>query len=87
MPAPDRGLTVNQAAISAPMLAPAEGSGNLRLFLLAYAATLVIGGLALFAFFQLRSGGSSESLSPVSGPGIVAAMPAGGPDLPAGAQP
>ncbi|MEL6984330.1 MAG: hypothetical protein AAFO29_18025 [Actinomycetota bacterium] len=78
--APDRGLSANPVAIPPPTLAPSEGSGNLRLFLLAYAVTLVVGGLALFAFFQLRSGESDEGLGPVSGPGTAAEVSTVPPD-------
>lgn len=38
-----------------------SGSGNLRLFVLAYAATLVIGGVLLFLFLQLRSGDGGDT--------------------------
>lgn len=56
---PDRRLSVPHAAMGPQSMAP-EGSGNLRLFLLAYATTLVLGGLALFVFFQLRADDSAD---------------------------
>lgn len=87
MSVPDRGLAVSHGAISAPVLAPAEGSGNLRLFLLAYLTTLVLGGLALFIFFQLRSTSPSESLGPEADPGSAAVTIENPIDLAAGAQP
>lgn len=59
---PERGLRVRPTAVTPPPIHQ-SGSGNLRLFLLAYAATLLIGGVALFVFFQLRSNDSANGLA------------------------
>lgn len=54
-------------------------AGNLRLFVAAYAATLVIGGAILFILLQLR-GGDDDSLGPATAATVEAAAPA--PDRP-----
>lgn len=63
-PSQDRGHGPSPAMMG-PQTMHEHRSGNLRLFLLAYAATLVIGGIALFVFFQLQSDDTTDSLATI----------------------
>lgn len=55
-----------------------SSSGNFRMFALAYAATVVIGGLLLFLFLQMRSGGDSQTQVGTDPAAVVESADGGG---------